>query len=301
MGRGGDEASAGVGAASAAGAGGACASAGVGRSAKLPRPACRRDEGPAEPLGKSELLERAGMFPKMLRQCLGEMDEHQRSAYEANRKRCATKLRRAGVAAPMCDMVRAMAAMAEWGGEGRYMRALERCGISQADMLHARYMDADMAAVYMWCRDKREAMRRERLEDEVDELHDTAMDLARDVDGENKVNPRLVTDMLERLDRANMGTERERGDGGRGKVSVTYNVPGLTVNMITAPGMLGAAGEKVAEVVDMVSEDALPAPSGEASGEVVDMDGAGKGREAAPDDTGRGCWKAMAVDAEDRA
>lgn len=196
-------------------------------------------------------------FKEIVAQAKLEFDEHREASYGALERSCARKLARIGGVIPV-DISRVRDALVRFCEGGRFERSCVEAGVSIDDVLFAGSMDAEVKLVMEYGRELRERRWAARMGDRLDGVREMAFRMAEDEGGEIKVNAKHLDFMLERMDRENFGDSRDRKEGGRGKVQVTYNIPGMTVNMITAPsGGVGGVGG-MSSVSSMSSMSSAP-------------------------------------------
>ena len=168
----------------------------------------------------------------LLESALRRMDEVEREAFD---RRMAKKA--SGKSDPVSPDARigAIKFLLDYSSlDRRFMDCVARSGRTKLEIVTALGDDPELKAVYgMVCDARRRAMEMEN-EDFLDKARGS-FDRLIGEEGSN-ANVKAVTFAMEKLDRKNFGVAKD--GAASGGAQVTYNCPGLTVNMITSPAEL---------------------------------------------------------------
>lgn len=197
-----------------------------------------------QPDGWNDLLSRA-------EGCLDEQGVAEYAKRKAASERKAARRRElTGSAKPPYDWWMVKSVLVEYDRCGRFAEAVRACGGREAEVLEAKRWSAEIGLVYdfVWER------LRERMRLRARDIAMSAQDgLERAVtDDECKLSVKALELALERTVPELYGDPGKLNGGGRGSgAQVVYNLPGLTLNLITPPkGLLGAKCAE-SEVVDV--------------------------------------------------
>lgn len=184
-----------------------------------------------------------GKWETLLGDALLSLDEQEEAQYAKRLEVAAKKLRRMGLSAAPVDKAKVVRFLLAYLGTKRYRESLASAGLTFASALLAYDLWPESKTAMEYAR---RLKHREREEVGNDELVDAAREGLRRLvtDEECRLNQKAVTFTLERLSRKEFGEERGEVSGGP-RATVNYNLPGLTVNLITAPA---AALERIGAV-----------------------------------------------------
>lgn len=174
-------------------------------------------------------------WESLLGDAMLSLDEQEEAQHAKRLEAAAKKLRRLGLSEPPVDRARVVRFLLAYRGTGRYRESLSSAGLtfSAATLAYDLWPESKAAMEYA-----RRLKQREREEVENDEIVDAARDGLRRLVSEDdcRLSQKAVSFALERLSRRDFGEEGADGKAGsRARATVNYNLPGLTLNLITAP------------------------------------------------------------------
>ena len=186
--------------------------------------------------------EELAKWGELLAMAESAMDDSERSSYEKRRAKDAEVLSDGRRRYEHPEREAAIRFLIEYAKcEGRFMECVRASGATKLEVTTATSTIPEVRAVYKHVRGVRERLSELENEDIVADAREAMRRLL--TESECELNAKAAIFALERLDRKSFGSVKAEGDGERAQV--VYNIPNLTVNMISAPSVEKAGGDVI--------------------------------------------------------